>query len=240
MYIVIACLFALLSACASTNIFSNFSSGELKNSLPLFDKDKIEETHSVSIPQFFNDNNNWTSLTQEILSSAKLSIIPYEKTANAVKAGKKDLHLLSPEERADHLTALARSLHADAVLNGLILNKDSHNELVLQLLSSKDSRVIWWQSVDFSVKHGAVVQNDQKTLLIKMLSPVLQYIGQKEKPLVSPFKQQPKIDALPKIGEQPVVPKTEPQPKIDIKPKPKKELEKDLESPVPDDDFSPM
>lgn len=235
MFISIASLFALLSACASTGIFSNFSSGEMKNSLPLFEKDNIEKTDSISIPPFFNDNNNWTLLTQEILSSTKITVISTEKTANAIKTSKKDLHLLSPEVRADYLTSIARSLHTDAILNGLILNKDSNSELVLQLLSSKDSRVIWWQSVDFSVKKGAVVQTEQRALLIKMLSPVLQHIGKKKKPIVIPFQSQ-----QPKIGEQPGVPKTEHQPKTDIKPKPGEQQEKDLRSPAPADDFSPM
>jgi hypothetical protein len=239
-FIVLTCLFSLLNACASTNVFSKFSSGKLKNSLPLFDKDNIEETHSVSIPPFFNDNDNWSGLTQEILSSTKISIVPSEMTANALKAGGNNLDILSPEERAVYLISMTKSLEADAVLNGLIITNDNNSELVLQLLSSKDSRVIWWQAVDFSAKQGAVVQTEQKALLAQMLSPVLQHIGKKEKPVVIPVQPlQPTIETRPKIEIRPVKP-AEPQLKTDIKPKPKKKQEKDQKSPAPADNISPM
>ena len=223
-----------MSACASTSIFSKFSAGELKNSLPLFDKDIIEETHSVSIPAFYNDNNNWRELTHETLLFAKVNIAPSEKVDQAIGAGKKKLSLLSPEERTDYLGLIGKSLHTDAVLNGMVLTRDGRSELVLQLLSLKDSRVIWWQAVEFTLTQGTVVQTEQKALLSKMLSPVLQYIGKKEKPALIPVQQQPKI------GEQPAMPGTEPQPKTDIKPKPGKKQEKDIKSPAPEDNFSPM
>ena len=191
LYLALACLLLSMSACASTRVISKSSAGEMKNSLPLFDKDAVEETHSVSMPAFYNDNNNWRQLTYEALLFAKIDIVPFEKTEQAVGAGKKKLSLLSPQERADYLGQIGKSLRTDAVINGMVLSKDNRSELVLQLLSSKDSRVLWWQAADLSMKDDTAFQDQQKTLLSRMLSTLIQHIGNKEKPVIAPAKQQP-------------------------------------------------
>ena len=189
----LACLLLSMSACASTGAFSKFSAGEMKNSLPLFDKEAVEETHYVLIPAFYNDNNNWRQLTNEALLFAKINIVP-EKTEQVIGAGKKKLSLLSPQERVDHLGQLGRSLRTDAVINGMVLTKDNRSELVLQLISSKDSRILWWQAADFSMKDDTDAQDQQKALLSGMLSTLIQYIGTKEKPVIAPAKHQPKTE----------------------------------------------
>ena len=75
----LACLLLSMSACASIGVGSKFSAGEMKNSLPLFNKEAVEETHSVSIPAFYNDHNNWRQLTYETLLFATIDIVPSEK-----------------------------------------------------------------------------------------------------------------------------------------------------------------
>jgi hypothetical protein len=225
LYLALACLLLSLSACASTGVISKFSSGEMKNSLPLFDKDAVEETHSVSIPAFYNDNNNWRQLTYEALLFAKIDIVPFEKTEQAIGAGKKKLSLLSPQERADYLGQIGKSLRTDAVINGMVLTKDNRAELVLQLLSSKDSRVLWWQAADFSMKDDTAAEDQQKALLSGMLSTLIQHIGNKKRPVTAPAKHQPK---------------TEEQPKTDTLPKTQKKYKKDIKPAPPVDEIGPM
>jgi len=220
----LTCLLFSMSACASTGGFSKFSAGEMKNSLPLFDRDAVEETHSVSIPAFYNDNNNWRQLAYETLLFAKINIVPSEKTDQAVGSGKKKLSLLSPQERADYLGQTGKSLRTDAVLNGMVLTKDNGSELVLQLLSSKDSRILWLQAADFSMKDDSAV-DQQKALLSKMLSTLIQHIGTRAKPVIAPAKQQPI---------------TEEQPKTDTRPKTQKKYKKETKPAPPADEISPM
>ena len=221
----LACLLLSMSACASIGVGSKFSAGEMKNSLPLFNKEAVEETHSVSIPAFYNDHNNWRQLTYETLLFAKIDIVPSEKTEQAIGAGKKKLSLLSPQERADYLGQIGKSLRTDAVINGMVLTKDNRPELVLQLLSSKDSRILWWQAADFSMKDGSAIEDQQKALLSKMLSTLIEHIGTKDKPVIAPAKHQPK---------------TEEQPKTDTSPKTQKKYKKDIKPAPPADEISPM
>jgi len=221
----LACLLLSMSACASTGVGSKFSAGEMKNSLPLFDREAVEETHSVSIPAFYNDNNNWRQLTYKALLFAKVDIVPSEKTEKAMDTGKKKLSLQSPEERADYLGEIGKSLRTDAVLNGMVLTKDNRSELVLQLLSSKDSRILWWQAADFSIKGDISVEDQQTAFLSGMLSTLIWHIGNKEKPVIAPEKHQPK---------------TEEQPKTDTSPKAQKKYKKDTKPVPPADEISPM
>lgn len=218
----LACLLLSMSACASSG---KFSAGEMKNSLPLLDTDAVDETHSVTIPAFYNDNNNWRQLTYETLLFAKINIVPSEKTEQAVVSGKKNLSLLSPQERADYLGQIGKTLRTDAVINGMVLTKDNGSELVLQLISSKDSRILWLQSADFSMKDGAATQDQQKTLLSKMLSTLIEHIGTKDKPVIAPSKHQPK---------------TEEPPKTDTLPKTQKKYKKDIKPAPPAEEISPM
>ena len=221
----LACLLLSMSACASIGVGSKFSAGEMKNSLPLFNKEAVEETHSVSIPAFYNDHNNWRQLTYETLLFATIDIVPSEKTAQDIDTGKKKLSLLSPQERTDYLGQIGKSLRTDAVINGMVLTKDNRSELVLQLLSSKDSRILWWQAADFSIKGDTASEDQQKAFLSDMLSTLIEHIGNKEKPVIAPAKHQPK---------------TEEQPKTDTSPKTQKKYKKDTKPAPPAGEISPM
>ncbi len=198
----LVCLLLSMSACASNRAVSKFSPEEMKNSLPLFDKEAVEETHSVFIPAFYNDNNNWRRLTYEALLFARINIVPSEITEQAT--GKNKLSLLSPQERADYLGRIGKSLRADAVINGMVLAKDNGSELVLQLISSKDSRILWWQAADISLNEATAIGDQQKALVSKMLSTLVEHIGTKDMPVIAPAKrrpdtkEEPKTDTFPK------------------------------------------
>ena len=166
----------LIHSCASTGI----SIGEQKNSLPFMGKELIEEVHTVAVPPFYGNQDNWKETIQEILSSVKrVSVIAPSKVDSAIKSSRKDLPALGVDERFDLMGRLGRSLHADAVINGLIISKDNHNEIILQLISSKDSKILWWQAVEFRGDNPS--PSDQRELLTKMLSPLLAHIGKGEK-----------------------------------------------------------
>ncbi|MEW6107590.1 MAG: hypothetical protein AB1632_00255 [Nitrospirota bacterium] len=198
-------LLTLLCSCASLGILSGFTSGEPKNSLPFIEKGLIEEVNTVAVPPFYGDRHNWRLITQEILSSDKrISVIPAKKIDGAFKSIKKDLASVGVDERSGFLSNTGRLVQSDAVINGVILDKDKRYELILQLVSSEDSRVLWWQAVEFSFREGHLSASDQKSLLSKILSPLLIYMGKRDKP--------------PAIISPPVHPKTEIQPKTGTKP----------------------
>jgi hypothetical protein len=71
-------------------------------------------------------------------------------------------------------------MQTDAVMNGVILDKEGHYEISLQVISSKDSRLIWWQAVDVSFREGALLRSEQQKVLSSLLSPFLALSGQKE------------------------------------------------------------
>jgi hypothetical protein len=173
-------LLVCLHACASTKALPGFSAGEQKNSLPLMERKSLEEVHSIAIPPFYGDDAGWRQITGEVIaSSPRLFVIPPEKMdgkANEISAFK-------PEERLDFLGNLGKSVESDAVLNGVILNKENSHELILQLISSEDCRILWWQAVDFRFPAGSLSPSDQKAVLSQLLDPLIAHMGIREKPV---------------------------------------------------------
>lgn len=185
--IIIASLLLLLAGCASVG--QKFSAGEPKNSLPFMAKDLVEEMHSIAVPPFSGDRQAWHEAAQEVIAQApKASLIPQKKLDAAIRTTKKDPVLLLLEERIEYVSKLGKSVQADAVLNGIILSREDRHELILQLVSSKDSRVLWVQTADFSFKDNQITRSDQKELLNKMLSPLIPLLGKREKPSRKPDK----------------------------------------------------
>ncbi len=216
-----------LHSCASTG----FSAGEQKNSLPFMGKELIEEVHTIAVPDFHGNPDSWRETTHEIMSSVKrISVISPSKVDNAVKNSRKDLSVLDTDERFDFMGRLGRTLHADAVVNGLVISKDNYNEIILQLISSKDSKILWWQAVEFRGDNPS--PSDRKDLLTRMLSPLLAHIGRGEKPAsVSAPQQQPKSEQEPKADTQP---------KSGTKPKSDKRPDKTPRPSSTPDDIGPM
>lgn len=199
--IIIASLLLLLAGCSSVG--QKFSAGEPKNSLPFMAKDLVEEMHSIAVPPFSGDRQAWHEAAQEVIAQApKASLIPQKKLDAAIRTTKKDPALLLLEERIEYVSKLGKSVQADAVLNGIILSREDRHELILQLVSSKDSRVLWVQTADFSFKDNQITRSDQKELLNKMLSPLIPLLGKREKPSRKPDKgvkpqQAPEEDVSP-------------------------------------------
>lgn len=223
----------LLFGCASVG--HKFSAGEPKNSLPFLAKDLVEEVQSIAVPPFSGDSHAWHEAAQVLISQAQKSArISQKKLDAAVKSTKMNPALLSPEERVDFAGKLGRSLQADAVLNGMILSRDDHHELILQLVASRDSRVIWIQAADFSFNGNEISRSDQQQLLDRMLSPLIALLGKRDKHGM-PAQQRREIqqksepELIPQ-GEQ----RSDPQSGNDKKTKP---FRKPVQAP---EDISPM
>lgn len=250
------CVLLFLSSCAPVvSIYPTnkelqplMSAGEPKNSLPFFDKDLAEGLHTIAVPPFLGDRHNWHELAVEVLSSSKkITVTPSDKINAAMKYSKRDLSSLLPEERPAFMAGLGRAIQADAVMNGIILDKEGHNEIILQVFSSNDSRLIWWQAVDVSFKEGALARSEQQKVLSSLLSPFLALAGKRE-PQPQP---QPQPQLRPQLKQEPeppsgLTPKTDGPPRTETPPamkptqkskkKPHK-YQKPLQSP---DDISPM
>lgn len=204
---------ALAPSCSSTP-FSGFNSGVEKNSLPFMGKERIRQVHSIAVAPFYNDKQNWGSAAYRTLSSAaRIKAIPSEKIEAVMKQKKKDLPAIEPENRIENLAELGRVLRADAVLNGIILRHENRNELILQLISSPDSRVLWWQAVDFSSKGNSPRVSDQQVLLKKMLGPLMLHLGQNERIPGSPSHRiTPDTEEQSGVEQQPSnIPETAPK-----------------------------
>ncbi len=215
----------LLHACASTQ----FTAGEQKNSLPLMERDLIEEVHSVAVATFFGDSNNWKGLAEETLSVPGLSV---------VTAGGTDLSTLGPDNRREALVTLGRSLRSDAVLNGVLITGEGRGEIIVQLVSTKDSRLLFWQAADFAYKGGPIDPNAQRELLSKIFGPLLANIAKREKPPTPQPLQQPVAETLRKTDIKPAEPET--LPKIEKKPRSDRRHDKGRKPSSPPEDISPM
>ena len=229
---IVALPLLLLHACASTQ----FSAGEQKNSMPLLEKDMLENVHSIVVAPFFSDSNNWSGLVRETLSVRALSVIP---------VGDAGLSNLGPYDRRDALVRLGKSLRADAVLNGVLINREDHREIIVQLISTKDSRVLFWQAADFTHKGGRIDPGAQRELLSKMLGPVVANVAKKERPTAPLPLRQPKTEAPQGILTKPEAearPKPDTPQKIEKKPKVDRRRDRDKErAPAPpSEDVSPM
>jgi len=215
----------LLYACASTQ----FTAGEQKNSLPLMEKDLIEEVHSVAVATFFGDNNNWKGLAEETLSIPGLSV---------VTAGGTDLSALGPDNRREALVKLGRSLRSDAVLNGVLITGEDRGEIILQLISTGDSRLLFWQAADYTHKGAPIDPYAQRELLSKMFGPLLANIAKREKPAAPRTARQPAAEAPRKTDIMP--PEPEALPKTEKKPKSDRRQDKGRKPPPASEDISPM
>ncbi|MBI5073980.1 MAG: hypothetical protein HZB62_02235 [Nitrospirae bacterium] len=237
--IIIAALLLLLAGCAS--IGQKFSAGEPKNRLPLLAKDRAEEVQNIAVPPFSGDSHAWHEAALEVMAqSPKSALIPQKKLDSAIKAAKKEPAHLLPEERIEYTGRLGRSVQADAVLNGMILSRDDRYELILQLVASRDSRVLWFQAADFSFQGDQITKNDQKELLSRMLSSLMPVLGKKDRPVP---QAQPKQELQQKTepdqrSEQPQKP--DQMPRSEKKAKPSKKPEKDVRPPQAAEDVSPM
>ncbi|MDA8079295.1 MAG: hypothetical protein M0Z79_10210 [Nitrospiraceae bacterium] len=187
-------LLVMATACAT----AGFWAGEPKNGLPLPDKPRMEEVHTIAVPPFYGDTVQWRELAQEILASTgpRLGVIPLQKVDSATaQIQKKELAGAGPDSRADILVRMGRQLHADAVVNGIVLWKEKP-ELIIQVISCRDGGVVFWQSADFSIKEGPSAQG-QRELLSSMLAPVKENAGKREKPGPPP-PPQPKVESGPR------------------------------------------
>lgn len=234
-YVVLLTLIVFLS-CATPG----FQAGDLKSSLPVTAPAVLAEIHSIAVPPFFGDTVQWRQLTHEALAEARnrLSVIPLQKVDSAAGAMKKEFQLAGADARIEPLQKLGRKLQADAVVNGVVLQKD-RPEIVIQIISSQDGRVLFWQSAEFSMKEGPSVQG-QKELLAQILGPVKDLAGTRDKKVTAPAHS-PASEIRPAVEPRH---EAEPQPKpaqpqkSDRRQKP----EKKKSSPLPpaDDNLSPM
>lgn len=232
------CVLLSLSSCAPAGRSQLVSAGEPKNSYPFFDKDLAAGLHSIAVPPFLGDQHNWHGAAIEVLSSSKrISVTPSGKINDTIKNSKEDLSLMRPEKRLSYISGLCRTMHTDAVMNGVILNKQGHIEIILQIISSGSSRVIWWQAVDVSFSEGALSRSEQQKVLSSLLAPFLALAGKKEPPAQPVLKQEtvppsapvPKTEAPTRIEKPPVI---KPVQKSDKKP-----LKEPSQEP---EDISPM
>jgi hypothetical protein len=228
-----------LGGCVSAG--QKFSAGEPKNSLPFLAKELIEELHSIAVPPFSGDRLAWHEAAQEVLAQApKASLIPQKNLDSAIRTTNQDPVLLLPEERIEYVSNLGKSVQADAVLNGIILGREDRYELILQLVSSKDSRVLWFQAADFSFKDNQITKSNQKDLLSSMLSPLLPLLGKREKPVLPAQSTQEIKHKVEPVQKPEAQQKSDPQPKSDKKTKPSRKPDKGTKPQQEPEDVSPM
>lgn len=206
---------APLYSCVTTDI----KNGPPKNSLPVVSRDMLEEVHTIAIPSFYDDRQNWRGVAYEVLfGSKRITVVPPDQVELAIKNNVTNFPSLKPEERGNILGRLGKNLQADAVLNGVILSRENQNELLIQLISLRDSKILFWQAVDLSAKDVQFEHTEKKAVMSDLLAPVLEHAGKRKKqpPGVLPRpKEEPRIEA-PKIEPQQepsAPPKPEPQPK---------------------------
>lgn len=202
--ILVSAVIVFLPACSAFR--KGFSSGESKNPFPLFEKKMVEEVRSIAVPQFYGDKHNWRNLIRNLLSSEKDVILePNSRVEQAIKKMNIKLDNVKLENRINVLSSLGQAIGADAVINGVILDKGRsilgirEGEIVIQLISSKDGRIIWWQAVNFKYREDAVSKSSQESLIAKMLEPMLSHIGKRagKKPADSKLKESGFMDEKP-------------------------------------------
>ncbi|MGC2063570.1 MAG: hypothetical protein WA610_11380 [Thermodesulfovibrionales bacterium] len=196
--------------------------GALKNSIPVTGKDLLEEVNVIAIPAFYGDRQNWKEVSYEVLfSSKRIKVLPPDQVDAAIKEQNPDFASLKSQDRGSALASAAKGLPADAVINGMILLKDDTAELVIQLISLSDGRVLFWQAADLSPKDGQIGHEAKRAALAEILAPVLEHAGKRTKPAPVPTNIQPPAETKPVVIEpQPVTPpKADPPPKTEKKPK---------------------
>lgn len=215
-----------------------------KNSLPFFEKDLVEEAHSVSVPPFYMDKQGWRDDVEQLFrSEERVSVTPFERIHRVVVQDKIDLFLLPPERRLEAVAGVGRSVRSDMVMNGIILSGGGRDEIILQLVSSSDGRVVWWQAAEFIAERDIPHSAERKALLTRMLGALVSTMATKVNlspgPSVLPGHEagsrQAEIQSDPE-SLQKVHTQEKPAPKPRQDKRPKKERK-----PVPaDEDISPM
>jgi len=195
--------------------------GAVKNSIPVADRELLEEVHVIAIPAFYGDRQNWKEVSYEVLfSSKRIKVLPPDQVDAAMKIQNPDFVSMNSQDRGSALAKAARGLPADAVMNGMILPKDDAAELVIQLISLTDGRVLFWQAVDLSSKDGQIGHEGKKAALAEMLAPVLEHAGKRKIPVPAPVVIKPQAEPKPEVIEpHPVAPPKADPPKSDRKPR---------------------
>lgn len=232
-----------LGACITPG---GFSAGDLKNSFPLWERNLVEEVQVIAVPAFHGDSGGWRELSQELITSVpRLTVVPYRKVEASLREARRDLPRIAPDNRAEALVAAGRAVQADAVLNGVLVKKDERTEIVLQLLSVHDSRVLWWQAADYSLSGDTLPRTDQKALLAKMLEALFPRLARRERPAPPPVpktqprpEEQPRVDAP--VPPEPEQQKDEPSSKPELRPKADKKPERKPKATPPPAEISPM
>jgi hypothetical protein len=212
--------------------------GAVKNSIPVTGRELLEEVHVIAIPAFYGDRQNWKEVSYEVLfSSKRIKVLPPDQVDAAIRGQNPDLASLKSQDRGSALARAGKGLPADAVMNGMILPKDdASSELVIQLISLTDGRVLFWQAVDLSPRDGQIGHEAKKAALAEILAPVLEHTGKRKKTALEPSVIQPQAEPKPVVIEpQPVAPpKTDPPP---LKPEKKPRKSRPARPP---DTISPM
>lgn len=209
--------------------------GEIKNSIPVTGRELLEEVHVIAIPAFYGDRQNWKEISYEVLfSSKRIKVLPPDQVDAVVKKHNPDIGSVKSQDRGSSLARACKGLPADAVMNGMVLAKDDDLELVIQLISLTDGRVLFWQAVDLYPKDGQIGHDAKKAALAEMLAPVLNHAGKRKKPAPAPAVIHPGPETKPVVIEpQPVAPfRADPA-------KPEKKPRKSRPS-RPSDTISPM
>lgn len=230
----IAFFLIVISAILSC-VTSGMKTGAIKNSIPVTGRELLEEVHVIAIPAFYGDRQNWKEISYEVLfSSKRIKVLPPDQVDAAIKRQSPDFGSVKSQDRGSALARAGKGLPADAVINGMVLPKDDEAELVIQLISLTDGRVLFWQAVDLAPKDGQIGHDAKKAALAEMLAPVLDHAGKRKKTAPVPAGIQPKTEPRPVV--------TEPQPAAPLKadpPKPEKKPRKSRPS-RPSDSISPM
>jgi len=196
------CLIALLPACGITGISQSVTAGKPKNSIPFFEKSLLQGLHSIAVPPFEGDRQNWHAIAIDVFSSeGKISLVSPEKINAFLRSSAKDLSSLNQEERRVFVARLGRAVQADAVLNGVFVRRGERNEVILQIVSAKDSRILWWQAADLNFSTDSLSPSDQKKVLSSLLAPLMTEMGKTEKP--SKSESRPASKRVPKAEKRP-------------------------------------
>lgn len=209
--------------------------GAIKNSIPVTGRELLEEVHVIAIPAFYGDRQNWKEVSYEVLfSSKRIKVLPPDQVDAAMKRQSPDFSNVKSQDRGSALARAGKGLPADAVMNGMVLPKDDEAELVIQLISLTDGRVLFWQAVDLSPKDGQIGHDGKKAALAEMLAPILEHAGKRNKPAQVPAVIKPKAEPKPVV--------IEPQPVAPLKADPAKTEKKPRKSRPsrPSDTISPM
>lgn len=231
-----------LASCALSGV-TGFKSGEPKNSIPFIEKERIALIRSIAVLPFYQDDAGWHKASFDVLSSSsRLSLIQPREYDMFIKGSNKNLIRLAPEDRLPAVSAIGKALDADAVLNGIIVATGDREEIILQLISSQDSRIIWWQAVE--VRSGKPSSDEQRALLTKILAPLMDHLARKEKPTQTSqenvlSKKSPGASLSESMSETDSSTRPDSQQGNGPKQRPDRKTEKKHRGPKPDD-VSPM